>query len=176
MVIETDRLILRRWEDRDREPYAELTADPEVMAWLGGVLDPQQSADHIERMDDHFEAWGYGRYALERKADGAFLGYTGVARIWPGLPVTGAEIGWRLIRSAWGHGYASEAARAAAHEALDRFGLPEVLAFTAQTNLRSQAVMPRAGFVRDPVRDFDHPLLPEGDPLGRHLVYVAKEP
>jgi RimJ/RimL family protein N-acetyltransferase len=175
VVIETDRLILRRWEARDREPYAALTADPEVMIWLGGVLDAEASADHIARMDDHFDSFGYGRYALERRADGAFLGYTGVARIWPGLPVTGAEIGWRLLRSAWGHGYASEAARAATREALNRFGLPEVLAFTADSNLRSQAVMPRAGFIRDPARDFDHPQLEPGDPLRRHLVYVARE-
>jgi ribosomal-protein-alanine N-acetyltransferase len=173
MVIETERLVLRRWEARDRAPYAALTADPEVMAWLGGVLDVQRSGEHIDRMDGHFDDWGHGRYALERKADGVFLGYTGIQRIWPGLPVAGAEIGWRLIRSAWGHGYASEAARAATKEGLNRFGLREVLAFTAEANVRSRAVMDRAGFTRDPSRDFDHPQLPEGDPLRRHLVFFA---
>ena len=176
MVIETDRLILRRWEDRDLAPYAALTADPQVMAWLGGVLDADRSAAHVEAMEDHFEDFGYGRYVLERKADGAFLGYAGVARIWPGLPVTGAEAGWRLARAHWGQGYATEAARAAIGEALNRFGLPEVLAFTAETNLRSQAVMDRLALARDPVRDFDHPQLPPGDPLRRHIVYVARLP
>ncbi|HEX7761848.1 MAG TPA: GNAT family N-acetyltransferase [Caulobacteraceae bacterium] len=175
-MIETERLILRRWRARDREPYAELTADPEVMAWLGGVLDKHQSADHMDAMDEHFDRWGYGRYVLERKADGAFLGFAGVSRIWPGLPVSGAEIGWRLAREAWGHGYATEAARAATDEALTRFELPEILAFTAQSNLRSQAVMVRLGYQRDAIRDFDHPMLEDGDPLRRHIVYFAAPP
>jgi RimJ/RimL family protein N-acetyltransferase len=174
VVIETDRLILRRWEDRDVAPYAALTADARVMDWLGGTLTADHAADHIAGMDDHFEDFGYGRYAIERKADGAFLGYAGVARIWPGLPVSGAEAGWRLAHEHWGQGYATEAARAAIAEALNRFGLPEVLAFTAETNLRSQAVMNRLGLARDPSRDFDHPRLSPGDPLRRHLVFVAR--
>lgn len=172
-MIETERLILRRWRARDVEPYAALTADPEVMVWLGGVMDKHESAEHIDGMEDHFDRWGYGRYVIERRADGAFLGYTGIARIWPGLPVTGVEIGWRLNRDAWGHGYATEAARAATHEGLTRFELPEILAFTAEGNLRSRAVMERLGYRRDPSRDFDHPRLLEGDPLRRHVVFVA---
>ena len=171
--LETDRLILRRWRARDREPYEALTSDPEVMVWLGGVLDKHQSAEHIDRMDGHFDRHGFGRWAIERKADGAFLGYAGINTIWPGLPVTGLEMGWRLARHAWGNGYASEAARAALADGLGRCALAEVLAFTADTNLRSQAVMPRAGFLRDETRDFDHPDLEVGHPLRRHLVWSA---
>jgi RimJ/RimL family protein N-acetyltransferase len=171
--LETDRLILRRWRARDREPYEALTSDLEVMQWLGGVLGKHESADHMDRMDSHFDHHGFGRWVIERKADGVFLGYAGIHTIWPGLPVTGVEMGWRLARHAWGHGYASEAAGAALIDGLGRCAIPEILAFTADTNLRSQAVMPRAGFTRDPTRDFDHPNLPEGDPLRRHLVYFA---
>jgi RimJ/RimL family protein N-acetyltransferase len=88
--------------------------------------------------------------------------------------VSGVEMGWALARHAWGQGYVSEAARAVAEEGLGRWELPEILAFTADTNLRSQAVMARAGFTRDPSRDFDHPLLPADHPLNRHLVYFVR--
>jgi RimJ/RimL family protein N-acetyltransferase len=146
------------------------------MQWLGGVLDKHQSAEHMDRCDAHFDAWGHGRYVLERRADGAFLGYCGIARIWPGLPVDGVEIGWRLVRDAWGYGYVTEAARAAIAEGFDRFDFDEVLAFTADANLRSRAVMARASLLPDPARDFEHPQLAEGDPLRRHLVFSAKNP
>jgi RimJ/RimL family protein N-acetyltransferase len=172
--IETDRLILRRWRARDREPYAALTADPEVMVWLGGVLTANQSADHIDSMDAHFDRNGFGRWVIERRSDGAFLGYAGVQSIWPGLPVEGWECGWRLARGAWGHGYATEAARAATADVFARTDLPEILAFTAEGNLRSRAVMARAGYARDAHRDFDHPELSPSDPLRRHLVFVTR--
>ncbi|MGA0602454.1 GNAT family N-acetyltransferase [Caulobacter sp. KR2-114] len=174
MELETGRLILRRWRARDREPYAALTADPEVMQWLGGVLDKHDSAEHMDRCDAHFDPWGYGRWAIERRADGAFLGYCGLAGIWPGLPVEGVEIGWRLARHAWGQGYASEAARAAIADGFARFDFPEILAFTAEANARSRAVMARVGLAPDPARDFDHPQLPPGDPLRRHLVFAIR--
>ncbi len=170
--LETDRLILRRWRARDVEPYAALTADPEVMAWLGGVMTEGEARAHIDRMEAHFDRHRFGRWAIERREDGAFLGYAGVQAIWPGLPVAGWECGWRLVRSAWGFGYASEAARAAVADVFARTDLAEVLAFTAEANARSRAVMARCGFERDPARDFDHPELPEGDPLRRHLVYA----
>jgi RimJ/RimL family protein N-acetyltransferase len=173
--VETSRLILRRWRARDREPYAALTSDPEVMVWLGaGVMSADASAAHIERMEAHFDRHGFGRWAIERKADGAFLGYAGVHAIWPGLPVQGWECGWRLVRGAWGHGYASEAARAATAEVFARAAPAEILAFTAESNVRSIAVMGRAGYARDAARDFDHPELAEGHPLRRHLVFAAK--
>ena len=175
-MIETERLILRRWRAKDREPYEAMTSDPEVMDWLGGTLTGEETQARVDRIEAHFDRWGYGRFALERKADGAFLGYCGIAHVFEGLPVTGVEIGWGLARHAWGQGYVSEAARAATSEGLARWALPEVLAFTADTNLRSQAVMVRSGFTRDPSRDFDHPILPVGHPLSRHLVFFARPP
>lgn len=173
-MIETERLILRRWKDSDRPAFAAICADPEVMQWLGGVLTPEQAGERIDRVEATFERVGYGRFLIERKADGLFLGWCGVMPCHESVtPIAGQpEIGWRLIRTAWGGGLATEAARAALDDAFTRVGLPEVLAYTSQTNLRSQAVMQRLGLSREPDRDFDFPNTHAGeDP--RTVVYVA---
>jgi RimJ/RimL family protein N-acetyltransferase len=173
-VIETERLILRRWREADLEPYAAMMADPEVADWLGGVLDRAAVEARIARSEAGFETQGVGRFALERREDGAFLGYCGLLKIGDGLPVgPGFEIGWGLSRQAWGGGYATEAAHAAVADGFARLGLPEILAYTTVGNLRSQAVMTRAGFVRAPERDFNHTMFEVGHPLCRHLVFVA---
>lgn len=173
-MIETPRLILRRWKDSDRPAFAAICADPEVMQWLGGVLSPEQAGQRIDRVEATFEAVGYGRFLIERKSDGAFLGWCGVMPCHESVtPIAGQpEIGWRLIRAAWGEGYVTEAARAALDDAFGRVGLREVLAYTSKANLRSQAVMKRLGLSREPQRDFDFPNTPAGeDPTS--VVYVA---
>jgi len=173
-VIQTDRLILRPWREADRAPFLAMSADPEVMVWLGGVPTLEAANQRFERFAGGFAQRGYSRWAIERQGDGAFLGYCGLAPVHDSLPVRGIEAGWGLARQAWGFGYAAEAARASILDGFARLKFAEILAFTADTNLRSQAVMGRAGLVRDPSRDFDHPNLPQGDPLRHHWVYAAK--
>lgn len=172
-MIETERLILRRWRDNDRPAFAAICADPEVMQWLGGVLTREQADERIDRVEATFERVGYGRFLIERKADSRFLGWCGVMPCHESVtPIAGQpEMGWRLIRDAWGEGYASEAARAALDDAFGRLGMAEVLAYTSPANLRSQAVMQRLGMAREAHRDFDHPNITEGD--RRSVVYVA---
>lgn len=172
-MIETERLILRRWRDSDRPAFAAICADPEVMQWLGGVLNREQADERIDRVEATFERLGYGRFLIERKSDALFLGWCGVMPCHEIVtPIAGQpEMGWRLIRAAWGEGFASEAARAALDDAFERLGMPEVLAYTSPTNLRSQAVMKRLGMTREPQRDFEHPNITEGD--RRSVVYVA---
>jgi RimJ/RimL family protein N-acetyltransferase len=174
-MIRTPRLMLRRWRDEDRAPFAALHEDPEVAYWLGGPRFVARAADAIDRYNAGIDARGFGKFALERREDGALLGAVGVTPVYPALPVEGFEIGWRLARWAWGQGYATEAAQAAMAHGFKR-GLDEIVAFTTPTNLRSQAVMARIGMRRDAGRDFDHPEIEEGDPLRRHLVFAARRP
>ena len=177
MILETPRLILRRWKPEDRPAYAALTSDGQVMQWLGGVMTREESDAHVDRMEARWERLGYDRFVIERKADGLFLGFAGLAPTYQGLPIAPSqEMGWRLVREAWGQGYASEAAQAAVWDSFQRMRFKEILAYTARGNLRSQAVMGRAGFTRDPVRDFDHPGVDPDDPLARVIVYSQRGP
>jgi ribosomal-protein-alanine N-acetyltransferase len=168
----TDRLILRRWRDADREPFAALNADPEVMEHFPAALTRAQSDEMIERVEAGFDRYGFGLWALELAGTGEFIGFTGlsVPRFEaPFMPAV--EVGWRLARSAWGHGYASEAARRALQVGFDEYELAEVVSFTATVNVRSQAVMRRIGMTSDPADDFDHPAIAEGHPIRRHVLY-----
>jgi RimJ/RimL family protein N-acetyltransferase len=174
-VIETERLILRRWREADRAPHAAMMADPHVGDWLGGTETRVQADDQIDRREDELTRSGWGLLAIERKADGLFIGCAGLRPVDASLPVAPAiEIGWRLARHAWGAGHASEAARALLDDGFTRRRLTEIAAFTARTNLRSRAVMTRLGMTREPSRDFDHPGLPADHPLRRHVVYLAR--
>jgi RimJ/RimL family protein N-acetyltransferase len=175
-VIATERLWLRPWRKADREAYLNMSADPSVMDWLGGPLSAEVAQARFDLLLRGVGAGGVGRLAIERKADGAFIGYCGLTPVAAGLPVSGVEASWCLTRVSWGFGYASEAARAVVRDGLERLGLEEIIAFTARTNARSQAVMARSGFVRDDARDFDHPNLPPGHGLRRHWVYAARQP
>ena len=172
-MIETERLILRPWREADREPWAALNAEPEVSYWLGGV-DRAKSDAAIDRYVSHFDTAGYCRWAVERKADAALMGSAGIMPMGASDGPTAFEIGWRLSRDAWGQGYATEAAVAALADGFERRGLDEIIAFTARTNARSEAVMRKLGMVRDPARDFNHTALAETDPLRPHVVYVAR--
>jgi RimJ/RimL family protein N-acetyltransferase len=154
MHIETERLRLRVWEEADRDHFAALNVDPIVMNDLGG---PLSRGDSDAKLDRYLKAWGsngYGRWLVET-ISGKFLGYSGVMPVREDHPIgIHDEIGWRLIRKAWGHGYATEAARAALIDVFRRAKLIEVLAYTDAQNIRSQAVMTRLGLTRDASRDF----------------------
>jgi len=170
--LRTSRLRLRRWREDDHEPFARLNADPEVVECLAGPLTRRESDDLIEKIEAGFEANGFGLWALEVSATGEFVGFTGLSRPAFKAHFTPAvEIGWRLARSAWGNGYATEAARAALDFGFDQAQLEEVVSFTAVANARSRAVMERIGMTRDPADDFDHPELSAGHPLRRHVLY-----
>ena len=172
-MIRTRRLLLRRWTQEDRAPFQALNEDPDVAYWLGGPRFTAWAGEALGRYNQLIDERGFGKFAVERLEDRTLIGAVGVSPVPPRLPIEGFEIGWVLARSAWGQGYASEAASAALAHAFDR-GLEEIVSFTAPTNLRSQSVMERIGMVRDPARDFSHPELEPGHPLRRHLVHVAR--
>jgi RimJ/RimL family protein N-acetyltransferase len=164
--LRTERLVLRPWRPDDREPFAALNADPEVMQHFPSTLTREQSDAFAERVEAHFAEHGYGLWAVE--VDGHFAGFDGLQ--WTdALGGRDLEVGWRLARWAWGHGYATEAARAALEVGLQH--APEVVSFTALVNERSWRVMERLGMRR--VREFEHPRVPEGSPLRRHVLYAT---
>ena len=170
--VATPRLLLRGWRDDDREPWAALNADAEVMAHFPTTLTRATSDSLVDVTMHGWVEHGFGLWALERLEDGLFLGFTGLSRPSFEAHFTPAvEVGWRLARHAWGHGYASEAARAALAFGFETVGLDQIVSFTVPANVRSRAVMERIGMGHDPSDDFDHPKLPEGHPLRRHVLY-----
>ena len=170
MRLDTQRLTLRCWQEADRDAFAALHADPDVMWDEPDPLDRAASDAKFDRYIATFDRHGFTRWALDSR-DGDFLGYCGLLPSRPAHPLgPHADVGWRLIRSAWGHGYATEAAEAALADAFTRCGLEEVIAYTAPDNLRSQAVMTRLGLRRDPSRDYSEPYK---SGLWHGLVWVA---
>ena len=168
--IRTDRLVLRRWRDADRDPYAALNADPEVMRYFPARLTRAESDASVDRIEALFERQGFGLWALEVAATAEFIGFTGLNPMPAGVPGAGdMEVGWRLARHAWHQGYATEAATAAAGVAFNGAGLDHIWSMTAVINRPSQAVMLRLGMT--PHELFDHPVLPAGHPLRRHIAY-----
>jgi RimJ/RimL family protein N-acetyltransferase len=171
VIIETPRLRLRCWRRADQETFAHMNADPEVMLDLGGPISRAASDAKLDRFAAAFSQHGFCRWAVDSRS-GDFLGYAGVMPSHPDHPLgPHFEIGWRLTRNAWGHGYATEAARAALDDAFGRVELKEVVAYTAPDNLRSQAVMERLRLQRAPSRDFT--LVPGGVGVWCGLVWVA---
>jgi RimJ/RimL family protein N-acetyltransferase len=176
-ALSTGRLRLRRWREADLEPFAALNADPVVMEYLPSTLSRVQSDQMVERIEAAFEREGYGLWAVEISSTGTFAGYVG---LWPATFAAqftpAVEVGWRLAKEAWGHGYAPEAARAAIADGFDRLGLSEIVSFTAVGNDRSRRVMEKLGMRRDPGEDFDHPILAPGHRLRRHVLYRLPRP
>jgi len=168
--ITTERLIMRGWREADLAPWAAMNADPEVRRYVGPLLTFEQAAAWVMNYQDDLDRYGFGRWAVEVRTSGEFIGFTGLNTVDEGMPFTGVELGWRLARPAWGHGYATEAGLAALRYGFGTMGLPEVVAVTMARNVRSQAVMRRIGMTTDPAEDFDDPDVGEG-PLRRHLVY-----
>jgi RimJ/RimL family protein N-acetyltransferase len=170
-MIETPRLRLREWAERDRVPFAVMNADADVMQDLGGPISRKVSDAKFDRYAAAFVRDGLSRWVLENR-DGHFLGYAGILHHAKHDPL-GAhhEIGWRLVRDAWGNGYATEAAKAALRDAFTRAELAEILSYTAPDNLRSQAVMARLGLAREASRDFKADY---GQGEWHGLVWVAR--
>jgi RimJ/RimL family protein N-acetyltransferase len=177
-VIETERLLLRSWREADRDPFFDLCQSPAVMACLGGPSTTEQVDAAIGRIRACEAANGFCFWAMERRADGAFLGFCGLKIAnEPNISVTGeVEIGWRLREQDWGKGYAREAALATMRWAWANTRAPRVVAMTVAANRRSWGLMERIGMTRRPRLDFDHPLFPDYHPLRRHIVYAADRP
>ncbi|HEX4911899.1 MAG TPA: GNAT family N-acetyltransferase [Permianibacter sp.] len=170
--IQTRRLRLRQWQLGDADPFAAMVADPEVMRYFPATLTRPQSDALLAKLHQRIDATGYGFWATERRDTGEFIGFVGLNVPDHPLPFAPCvEIGWRLVRSAWGQGLASEAARAALRFGFDTLKLGEVVSFTSQHNLRSQAVMQRIGMRRDPGGDFLHPKLASDHWLAPHVLY-----
>ena len=175
-MIITDRLVLRRWTDADRPAFAAINGDPRVHDWLGGPITAEATDTMVDRINAGIDAQGFGLWAAEQRADGRLAGMIGLSRVAAGdLPVGPCvEIGWRLHPDLWGQGLASEGARAALDWGFGPGTLTEIVAFTAETNLASQAVMRRIGMLPDPALDFDHPRLAQDHPLRRHVVWTVR--
>ena len=175
-MIETDRLILRAFREADREAFAAINGDPRVNEWLGGPISREQSDATLDRINAQIAADGFGFWAAERKDDGRLVGMIGLRRNTAGPAPIALELGWRLSPDAQGTGLATEGAKAALDWGFANLGTGEILAWTAATNVRSQAVMRRIGMDHDPARDFVHTGLAEGHPLRRHVVFAARRP
>ena len=170
--LETHRLLLQEWSPAARDALADVSADPAVMEFFPSVLDRARSDALVDRIEAGFAQHGFGLWAVQRRDTGEFIGFTGLHVMTADRPLAGqVEVGWRLARSVWGQGLATEAARAALGYGFETAGLAEVMSMTARINVRSWRVMERLGMLRDRTSDFDHPMLPLGDPLRRHVVH-----
>jgi ribosomal-protein-alanine N-acetyltransferase len=171
-TLRTPRLVLRPWRDADDDAFAAMFADPRVMEFLGPMQERAAIDAGIQRIKQHFAAHGFGWWAAEAPGTAPFIGFIGLSVPRFDAPFMPAiEIGWRLASTHWGKGYATEGARAALAFGFTQLGLDEIVSFTVPANVRSLRVMQRLGMTHDPADDFDHPRLPEGDPLRRHVLY-----
>lgn len=170
--LQTERLVLRQWKDDDLWDFVELNADPEVMEYFPAPMTADQSAEMLGVQQSLLEAGRPAYFAVDIWSTSTFIGFIGLnvprfdASFTPCV-----EIAWRLKRDAWGNGYATEGADAVLKYGFVTLGLPEIVAFTSVENQRSRSVMERLGMKHDPAEDFDHPAVPAGDPLSRHVLY-----
>ncbi|HEV3342818.1 MAG TPA: GNAT family N-acetyltransferase [Pirellulales bacterium] len=171
-MLATQRLLLRTWKETDLAPFAALNADPRVMEFFPKVLSREESDQRAAQVAEHFERHGFGSWAVEVKRGAEFIGFVGL-----NVPTFTAhftpcvEIGWRLAYEHWNQGYATEAARAAVAYAFDELQLGEIVALTGVANQRSRRVMMHLGMTYSPDDDFEHPAIPEGHALRRHVLY-----
>jgi RimJ/RimL family protein N-acetyltransferase len=170
VLIETERLYLRQWKSSDEDPYITMNMDKDVMEFFPSILTAEQSRDHIKRMMEQIDQNGYGLFAVEKKDDHSFIGFTGFSNpkfeAWF-TPCT--EIGWRINKKYWNKGFATEAAKACMAKGLKDFGLTEIYSWTSVHNTRSEKVMQKTGMEK--VGEFDHPLLADGHYLQKHVLY-----
>ncbi len=173
LELRTERLALRRWREDDLEPFAALNADAETMRYFPSTLSRSESDALVRRVEDHFEKHGWGLFAVEVPGVTPFVGFVG---LWPVdffevSLAPAVEIGWRLDKQWWGRGYATEAASAVLCFAFKDLGFDEIVSFTTVSNEPSQRVMQRIGMTTDPSEAFEHPRVPEGNPLRPHVLY-----
>lgn len=176
-MIETERLILRGWHENDAAAHHAMCADPAVMAYLGPAPTLAESAAVVARQKAVFADYGACFWALERRDTSAFIGWCGIKPGPVGTPIDEKpEIGWSLVQTEWGQGYAREAAEASLAWGWHELNLPTVWAMTVPANTASRALMERLGMTRVVDGDFDHPKLAEDDRLRRHILYRIDRP
>lgn len=174
-MLQTERLLLRRWKESDFEPFAALNADSAVMEHFPKTLSAEETRALIERIENRFDDDLFSLWAVEILREEQFIGFVGLWRPTFDAHFTPCvEIGWRLAKSSWGHGYAPEAARAALQFGFEKVGLEEIVAMTATTNKKSMRVMEKIGMTFDPRDNFKHPYLEDGHPLQEHVLYRIK--
>jgi RimJ/RimL family protein N-acetyltransferase len=168
-----ETVTLRQWRDADLEAFAAMNADPEVMRYFLAPATREQSVATFRRLRDAIDRQGWGVWAVD--VDGEFAGMVGLlVPRWPLPFMPCTEILWRLRPSFWGRGIAFRAATEALERGFAQARLKEIVAYTTPPNVRSIRLMERLGFARDMEGDFDHPLVPEGHPLRRHVLYRKK--
>jgi RimJ/RimL family protein N-acetyltransferase len=173
--LRTERLLLRRWRASDRVPFAQLNCDPQVVEFLPGPLAPHESDGMADRIEKHFEQHGFGLWAVEVPGVTPFAGFIGLS-----IPRFEAaftpciEVGWRLDPAHWNQGYATEGASAALAFGFRWLESKEIVSFTVPANVRSRRVMEKLDMTHSAADDFDHPLMPEGHLLRRHVLYRLK--
>ena len=170
-----EEIVLRQWRDSDLEPYAAMNSDPEVMRYFPRPFSREESAASLERLRDLIEQRGWGLWVVE--VDGRFAGFTGLAEpLFAASFMPCVEVGWRLRREFWGRGIAYRAARCALDYGFGALKLREVVSFTTVANTRSRRLMERLAFRYNPAEDFDHPAMPPGHALRRHVLYRKQAP
>lgn len=170
VYIETPRLLLRDWKEEDILPFAQMNSNPHVMKYFLKTLTEKESLEFYNRIQDEFSRCGYGLYAVEKKEDGAFMGYTGFHAFAFDVDFApGVEIGWRLRYEDWNKGYATEAAKACLQYAKQHLPLQIIWSFTSLSNKSSERVMQKIGMQK--IKEFLHPLVPGNHPLQAHLLY-----
>ncbi len=170
IFIETERLYLRQWQPDDEAAYITMNNDEKVMQFFPSTLTAEQSLQHIYRMKEHITKVGYGLFALEKKEDHSFIGFTGFSH--PAFDASFTpciEIGWRLAASSWNRGFATEAAKACLVYGFKTLAFEDVYSFTAVNNAKSEQVMKKIGMQK--AGEFDHPLLQKGHSLQKHVLY-----
>jgi RimJ/RimL family protein N-acetyltransferase len=161
--------------ESDLLPFAAMNGDPAVMEYFPSPLTREESESMARRIEDHFAEHGHSFWVVEAVGVADFIGVAGLlatgfeAHFTPCI-----EIAWRFVHAYWGKGYATEAAKALLAFGFEHLGADEIVAFTVPANERSRKVMERLGMSRSPADDFDHPNLPEGHPLRRHVLYRLK--
>jgi RimJ/RimL family protein N-acetyltransferase len=175
--LHTRRCVLRLWKDSDLAPWCAMNADADVRRYFPSIASEEQARGEAQRCSDALLQRGWGMWALEVPGVFAFAGFVGLAVPHYDAPwIPAVEIGWRLMRSAWGQGLATEAAQAALDFGFSRLVLHEIVAITVPSNAPSRRVMDRLGMVRDEAGDFDHPRIEAGHPLQRHVLYRQRRP
>lgn len=171
-MITTPRLLLRPWRDSDREPFAAMSADPEVMEFFPSLLTREESDDVIAHIQAHQKQHSFCFFAAEWIGHAPFIGFIGIHHVhFPARFTPAVEIGWRLARTYWDHGLATEGAQAVLNYGFRALNLEQIVSMAVPGNIRSRRVMEKIGMRRDRAGDFDHPDLPEGHPLRRHVLY-----
>jgi RimJ/RimL family protein N-acetyltransferase len=172
IIIETPRLLLREWKPEDLESFVSINQDPRVMEFMPHLLTVKESQEFIDQIIAHFRQHGFGKFACVLKETNEFIGYVGFTVSTFETAFTPCiEISWRIGSQYWGHGYATEAARAVLDRAVSQWGLKEVVALSVPDNVRSRRVMEKLGMTHDPRENFAHPKLPKDHPLSIHVLY-----